>query len=66
MLLLGYWFDDKKPNMNSFIYKFRPELEDIANRIEIYLPDNNEIIVRGVTLMEICDLPAKSECLNFI
>ncbi|XP_067203636.1 uncharacterized protein [Linepithema humile] len=65
-LLLGYWFDDKKPHMNSFIYKFRPELEEIANGIEINLPNNNNIIVRGVTLMGICDLPAKSECLNFI
>ncbi|CAG5084112.1 Protein of unknown function [Cotesia congregata] len=29
-LLLGYWFDDKKPYMNNFIYKFREELQRVA------------------------------------
>ncbi|CAL1685139.1 unnamed protein product [Lasius platythorax] len=65
-LLLGYWFDDKKPHMNFLIYKFRQELEQIFEGIKINLPDNNNIIVRGIVLMGICDLPAKSECLNFI
>ncbi|XP_026830135.1 uncharacterized protein LOC105286011 isoform X1 [Ooceraea biroi] len=64
-LLLGYWFDNKKPHMNSFIYKFQQELKNIAEGIEINLPDNNKIIVRGVVLMGTCDLPVKSECLNF-
>ncbi|XP_011859941.1 PREDICTED: uncharacterized protein LOC105557338 [Vollenhovia emeryi] len=65
-LLLGYWFDDKKPHMNFLIYKFRKELENIAEGIEINLPENNNIIVRGIALMGTCDLPARSECLNFI
>ena len=29
------------------------------------LPDNTTIIVKGVVLMAVCDLPAKCECLNF-
>lgn len=65
-LLLGYWFGDKKPHMNMFIYKFRESFEQVAQGIEINLPDREDIIVRGVLLMGTCDLPAKSDCLNFI
>ncbi|XP_044585098.1 uncharacterized protein LOC123265424 isoform X1 [Cotesia glomerata] len=65
-LLLGYWFDDKKPYMNNFIYRFREELHSITEGVQIYLPDNNVIVVRGVVLMGVCDQPAKSDCFNFM
>lgn len=41
-------------------------LQEIAEGIQIRLPNNNHIIVKGIVLMGTCDLPAKSECLNFI
>ncbi|CAG5073433.1 Protein of unknown function [Cotesia congregata] len=65
-LLLGYWFDDKKPYMNNFIYQFREELQSIAEGVQVHLPDNHQIIVRGVVLMGVCDQPAKSDCFNFM
>ena len=65
-LLLGFWYDDKKPNMNTFFYKFREELQEIFDGVQVLLHDNTAITVRGVLLMGVCDLPAKYECLNFI
>ena len=38
-------------------------LKEIAEGIEIKVPNNNYIIVKDVLLIETCDLPAK--CLNF-
>ena len=65
-LLLGYWFDNKKPIMNAFFSKFREDLQQIFDGIEVTLSDNTALTVRGVLLMGVCDLPAKYECLNFI
>lgn len=66
-LLLGIWYGDQKPSMNTFIYQFRPQLEQIFNDgINVTLPDNERITVRGIVLSGTCDLPAKCNCLNFI
>nr|XP_012234439.1 PREDICTED: uncharacterized protein LOC105679152 [Linepithema humile] len=68
-LLLGLWYGDKKPNANSFIYKFREALEEISKGIEIEVKRYNNIelkTIRGVLLMGTADLPAKSDFLNFV
>lgn len=68
-LLLGLWYGDKKPNANSFTYKFREALEEISRGIEVQITryDNIELkTVRGVLLMGTADLPAKSDFLNFV
>lgn len=65
LLLLGFWYGNEKPDMNTVFHKFRPQLEQIANGIEITLPDNSVIFIKGVVLTGVCDLPAKSNCLNF-
>lgn len=65
-LLVGYWYNDKKPQMNTFLYKFMKTFQEIVEGVQITLPDNNIIIVKGIILMGTCDLPAKCDCLNFI
>lgn len=69
ILLLGLWYGDKKPNANSFIYKFREALEEINKGIQVQVKIHNNIelkTVRGVLLMGTADLPAKSDFLNFV
>lgn len=70
-LLLGLWYGDKKPNANSFIYKFREELEALEEikGIQVQVTRHNNIelkTVKGVLLMGTADLPAKSDFLNFV
>lgn len=68
-LLLGLWYGDKKPNANSFIYQFRKELQVISQGIQVQVVKNNTFdlkTVRGVLLMGVADLPAKSAFFNFV
>lgn len=64
-LLLGIQFGDHKPYFNQFIYSFRPVFEKLLNGIRMQLPNAEDNVVRAILLMGVCDLPAKSECLNF-
>lgn len=68
-LLLGIWYKDKKPNANSFIYKFREALEQISKGIQVQITRGNNIelkTVRGVLLLGTADLSAKSDFLNLV
>lgn len=65
-LLLGLWYGEKKSHFNTFIYPSRSIFEKLFTGIKVVLPNRNEIIVRAVVLMVVCDLPAKCECLNFV
>lgn len=47
-LLLGLWYEDKKPNANNFIYKFREALEEISNGIQVQVPRDNNIELKTV------------------
>ncbi|XP_026475923.1 uncharacterized protein LOC113381164, partial [Ctenocephalides felis] len=66
-LLLGLWYGDKKPNMNYFFHVFYDDLKKFVNGIEVYIPCRRiNITVKGILLLGTCDLPARSDCLNFV
>lgn len=52
--------------MNRFLYSVRDDLASLWVGLNMYVSDGNMINVRAILLMGTCDLPEKSECLNFI
>ncbi|XP_055850910.1 uncharacterized protein LOC129915418 isoform X2 [Episyrphus balteatus] len=64
-LLLGLWCG-KKPFANLFLYKIKPQLDELITGITVFLkPDVEPIIVRGILLMGTADLLAKNDFMNF-
>ena len=65
-LLTRLWFGDKKPDASRLIYACRSLFNNLAEGIEIEIPRENRMIkVRAIFLSGTCDLPAKSQFLNF-
>jgi len=57
----------KKLFANLFLYKLRPELEQIAQGIQVFLPGkNNPILMKGILLIGTADLLAKNQFMNFV
>lgn len=65
-LLLGLWFGKSKPNPNLFMSKFQNQINELAEGIEVTLPNRvGSIKVRGILISGTADTPAKSDFLNF-
>eukprot|EP00733_Pompholyxophrys_punicea_P000473 Pompholyxophrys_punicea_v1_NODE_133_length_3286_cov_14.739709.p1 type:complete len:509 gc:universal NODE_133_length_3286_cov_14.739709:1595-69(-) len=62
MILGGLWFGVSKPNMNLFLKPFRNKLKSFYhNGFPVTnSPLGKEIVVRGILLCGVCDLPAKA------
>ncbi|XP_074096539.1 uncharacterized protein LOC141525802 [Cotesia typhae] len=63
---IGLWYGEQKPHFNAFFYAYRDIFEKLYTDVKITLPTGNEVTVKAVVLMEVCDLPAKTDCLNFV
>lgn len=66
-LLAGLWFGPKKPHANLFVKSFRDDLEQLYNGVRIYVADlHNYVVVRGMLIAGVADLPAKSTFYNVV
>lgn len=66
MLLLGLWYGEKKPHFNAFFYAYRDVFKKLYTGVKFTLPRGNEITLKAILLMGVCDLSAKTDCLNFV
>lgn len=63
-LIAGLWYGPKKPLPSLFLQHTRDDLIQIRNGINVTLPGNEVLLVRGVVMCGIVDLHAKALFLN--
>ena len=63
-IVAGLWFGPHKPAANLFLSAFENDLKSLYTGIEVNIPNNNVINVRGLIISGTCDLPAKALFLN--
>ena len=57
---------EKKAFANLFLYKLRPQFEQIAQNVLVFLPgENNLILMRGIVLIGTANLLAKKSIYEF-
>ncbi|KAK3919952.1 Protein NYNRIN [Frankliniella fusca] len=66
-ILAGIWFGKKKPNPNLFLVPLERQLSSLKiNGAVMVLPDNANVLIRGMLLGAVADLPAKASFMRFI
>ncbi|XP_072023195.1 uncharacterized protein, partial [Amphiura filiformis] len=66
ILIAGLWFGENKPSMCTFFKPFHNTFQQLAEGIEVSLPDERIINVQSILLCGTCDMPAKSQVLNMV
>jgi len=65
-ILAGIWFGKKKPNPNLFLGPLERQLSSLKiNGAVMVLPDNTNVLIRGILLGAVADLPAKALFMRF-
>jgi hypothetical protein len=65
IILLGLWFGNKKPNMNSFLSPVVQMINE-ANSFGINVNNPNIPLVFALLLPVICDSKGRNEVMNFV
>lgn len=67
IILAGLWFGPQKPNCNFLLESVAPDLRSLYEEVRIRVPGiADPIIVRGILLGGVGDIPAKSSFMNIV